>query len=96
MPAGLEEEKKKRTTAAAAAAAVAVGPRTHNKTHKLHFPPLLDALNSREGAQRCVSTQSQSRAIPNDDGQLGGPIRGRVGGTFGSWEPIRERGREEE
>lgn len=41
------------------------GPRTHNKTRELHFPPPLDALNSREGEQRCVSAaQSWSRALP--------------------------------
>lgn len=44
------------------------GPRTHNKTRRLHFPPPLDALNSREGEQRCVSAaQSPSRALPPMD-----------------------------
>ncbi|KAI9528702.1 hypothetical protein NQZ68_017300 [Dissostichus eleginoides] len=36
-----------------------------NKTREQHFPQPLDALNSREAEQRCVSVaKSQSRALP--------------------------------
>ncbi|KAK9534163.1 hypothetical protein VZT92_009228 [Zoarces viviparus] len=41
------------------------GPRTHCETRELHFPPTLDALNSREGEQRRVSVaKSQRRGAP--------------------------------
>lgn len=53
------------------------GPRTHNKTHKLQFPPPLDALSSRDQKQRaslCPKPELSLTASPADQSQL--PQRG--------------------
>lgn len=48
------------------------GPRTHNKTHKLQFPPPLDALSSRDQKQRaslCPKPELSLTASPADQSQ---------------------------
>ena len=75
--AGLEEEKR-------APLPLLFGPRTYNnnkKTHKVHCSLQLDALKRQERLAAVRFCCPKPEPGTRGDGQLRGPIRGRLGGT---------------